>query len=111
MSFQPRAGCLLALVFVLPFSVSASVQAARGKQPFARIAYLKSGCADNLSWILAADVAGRHREVITRPERCRRFRDDELPRQDSSPAWSPDGKSLAYVRNTRKQGVYVWTRG
>jgi hypothetical protein len=76
---------LLVLAVVLPLSVDASAQAGRGTEPLARIAYVKWTCAHYLSSIVSADVAGRHREMITKPERCRHFGADEYPRSDEWP--------------------------
>lgn len=102
---------LLVLAVALPLSLSSSVQANQDTQPFARIAYVKWVCRDDMSVIVAADVTGRHREMITRAERCRHFGADEAGREDHAPGWSPDGNSVAFTRDVRKRGVYIWRRG
>ena len=42
-------------------------------------------------WIVAAEVGGKERQVTTSPEA------DPDPELDSAPAWSPDGKWIAYI--------------
>lgn len=75
-----------------------------------RIAYLNWVCEDRMLVIVAADPAGRHREAISRPQ-CRHVRADELrAREEHSPAWAPDGRSLSFTRDGARQGVYVWSR-
>jgi dipeptidyl aminopeptidase/acylaminoacyl peptidase len=106
----PRIG-LLALAVVLPCALNASAHADLEAQPLARIAYLKWTCGHQLSSIVTADLLGRRRETITRPERCRHFGEDELSRDDYWPVWAPDGRSLAFRRSARERGVYIWSRG
>src|SRR5436190_17528993 len=105
---RPLLGVVVGVV-VLPFAAGASVQP--DPQSLVRIAYVKWVCGDRLSVIVAADVAGRHREVITRPERCRHFGEGEFGREDRSPRWAPDGKRITFTRDVRKQGVHIWRRG
>lgn len=42
-------------------------------------------------WVVAAEPGGKEREVTTSPEA------DPHPDWDSAPAWSPDGKWIAYI--------------
>jgi dipeptidyl aminopeptidase/acylaminoacyl peptidase len=103
---------LLVLLTAVALFARASAQATPATR-LAQILYVKWTCAHYLSAIVSADVAGRHRELITAPARCRRFGPDEFPREDRWARWAPDGESVAFKRFTgsRQRGVYVWTRG
>jgi dipeptidyl aminopeptidase/acylaminoacyl peptidase len=104
-----RTTVVVACVIALPFALEAGGRILLA-QPGATFAYVRWTCGDHTSSISAADSAGKRRESITKPERCRHFGPDEFGREDHLPTWAPDGKSVAFTRD-EKRGVYVWTRG